>query len=109
MISIRELSGGKVIMATRRSGFVVGDAALESLKYYGLKNEFDFSQHPIRSIYVDSHNEVWFEVNKIGTVCHFNPSTEVFKVEQVRLKKNRVMLQSLLSARISKAICGYIR
>ena len=87
VISIRELSGGKVIMATRRSGFVVGDAALESLKYYGLKNEFDFSQHPIRSIYVDSHNEVWFEVNKIGTVCHFNPSTEVFKVEQVPVEK----------------------
>ena len=29
----------------------------------------------------------WFEVNKIGTVCHFNPSTEVFKVEQVPVEK----------------------
>lgn len=87
IIAIHRLADNKIIMATSKSGFVVGDAALDSLKYYNPVDQFDFSRYPVRSMYVDSCNEVWFEVKKIGGVCHFNPSTQTFKVEQISVEQ----------------------
>lgn len=87
IIAIHQLSGNKLIMATRTSGFIVGNAALDSLTYYNPVDKFDFVQYPIRSMYVDSCHEVWFEVKKIGSVCHFNPFTQTFKVEQIAVEQ----------------------
>ena len=87
IVAIRRLAGNKIIMATRKSGFVVGDESLDNLTYYNPADKFDFSRFPVRSLYVDSHSEVWFEVQKVGCVCHFNPSTGVFKVEQASVEQ----------------------
>lgn len=87
IIAIHQLPGNKLIMATRTSGFIVGNAALDSLTYYNPVDKFDFMQYPIRSMYVDSCHEVWFEVKKIGGVCHFNPFTQTFKVEQIAVEQ----------------------
>lgn len=87
IIAIHKLPGDKIVMATRKLGFVISDAALDSVTYYNPVDKFDFSQYPIRSMYVDSRNEIWFEVRKIGSVCHFNPFTQIFKVEQVAVER----------------------
>lgn len=87
IIAIHQLPGNKLIMATRTSGFIVGNAELDSLTYYNPVDKFDFVQYPIRSMYVDSCHEVWFEVKKIGSVCHFNPFTQTFKVEQIAVEQ----------------------
>lgn len=87
IVAIRRLAGNKIIMATRKSGFVVSDESLDNLTYYNPADKFDFSRFPVRSLYVDSHSEVWFEVQKVGCVCHFNPSTGVFKVEQASVEQ----------------------
>lgn len=88
VIAIHRLQQDKIVLASRKSGFAVGSLRLDSLKYYGSGGNFDFASYPIRSMYVDSRNEVWFEVRKIGCVCHFNPDTEVIKVEQVAVEKD---------------------
>ncbi|WP_300727839.1 two-component regulator propeller domain-containing protein [uncultured Bacteroides sp.] len=88
VVALCPLQKRNIVIATRRQGFAVADKRMNSISYYNGVTGFDFGRYPIQSVYVDSHDEVWFNVRKIGGVCHFNSRTGRFKIEQVLVERD---------------------
>lgn len=89
VVSLGRLPGKKLAIATRTNGFAVGNSKLDDVTYYnGEKLGFDFQSYPVQSMYVDSRNELWFEIRKVGCVAHFNTHTGIFKVEQMMVERD---------------------
>lgn len=86
VIAINELKGVGVLITTARGGLVLYDPATKAIKVYNQSNSPGFPVDAFHSVYVDSKQEVWFEMTEWGKVCHFNPFTEVFKQEKMRVE-----------------------
>ncbi len=88
IVGIREWYDNRMILVTRNSGILVTDTDLNVIRVYGSEQGFDFRRYPAQSAYVDSRQEVWIAVNKLGCVCRISPATGEFKVEQVTVEQD---------------------
>lgn len=89
VVAINVLPEKKMVIATKRNGFAIADPSLKDVTYYDAgKLGFDFNAYPIRSMYVDSCDELWLEIEKVGCVAHFNIHTGIFKAEQVLVERD---------------------
>ncbi len=88
LIAIRSLKNDNLVFAAKKQGIILTDKQLNPLHIYGAGQEFDFARWPIVSIYIDSHDEIWLGVDRAGCVCHLNPETGSFKVEQMNVEKD---------------------
>ena len=86
IIALKMIDGTKLAAITNIGDIFVRNTQTGEKKVYKFNDKFDFNKHPAASIYVDSHNEIWFGVEKHGAVCHFNLETQVFKTEQMKVE-----------------------
>ena len=86
IIALKMIDGTKLAAITNIGDIFVRDTKTGEKKVYKFNDKFDFNKHPVASIYVDSHNEIWLGVEKHGAVCHFNLATQVFKTEQMKVE-----------------------
>lgn len=87
VIAVNKISGNEIMATTSHGGFFVYNLKTKGLTGYNKRNCEDFPDFSIKSVYVDSHNEVWFELAQAGGVCHFNPLTKQFKHEVVEAEQ----------------------
>lgn len=86
VVSINEIKGVGLLVTTKNAGIVLYHSKTKEYKVYNRSNCPEFPSDAIHSVYVDSGKEVWFEMTDWGEVCHFNPLTEVFKQERMRVE-----------------------
>ena len=70
----------EAVIATEKDGFFVYDMKNSSLKHF---KPSTIPDAPIDNIYRDSADEIWFAQDASGQVAHFNPHTEIVKIEKV--------------------------
>lgn len=73
------LKNGQLLFATPASGLVVYNPSNGSFKVINRSAFPEFPADDIVSTYMDSFGEVWFEMSRLGEVCHYNPETNVFR------------------------------
>ena len=81
IIEINTLSKDEIVATTRTEGFYVYNLKTQKITPYTKESNPELSGIKIMSTYVDKHHELWFELNKRGEVCHFNPFTKNLKRE----------------------------
>lgn len=86
VVAICDTGQGVQAVITATQGLQLGQLGKEKLDIIPTHTSFDFSKYPIRQVYTDQKKEIWMNVGKEGTVCHFNPRTRVFKVEQLAVE-----------------------
>lgn len=83
IVSVQGLDEGQALIVTDTNGFFVYNLPDGTSTHYGAER---FPSAPLRSAYVDSSLEVWFEQEVEGTVVHFNAHTQVLKKEVVAVE-----------------------
>lgn len=87
IMSVCNITSDEVLVATSTDGFFTYRFSLNTFVHYSHVTCKDLSNAPILSTYVDKHGEVWFEQEREpGTVLHFNPSTQVTKLERMKVE-----------------------
>lgn len=86
IVSIDEIKDLGLLITTANQGLILYHSATGECKIYDKRNCPEFPSDHIHSVYVDSKQEVWFEMTEWGEVCHFNPFTGVFKQEKMRVE-----------------------
>ncbi|MDH6342103.1 signal transduction histidine kinase/ligand-binding sensor domain-containing protein/DNA-binding response OmpR family regulator [Parabacteroides sp. PFB2-12] len=81
IISINSCSDKDLIIATRTDGFYTYDTQSGHQEHYTHATHRNLPGDHILSVYVDRKNEVWFDLENIRGVTHFNPSTQQIKQE----------------------------
>ena len=86
VIAIQETGDGQQVAVTATQGIVTGSIANGRLNVVPTGPVFDFGKYPVQSVYTDREGELWLNVDREGTVCHFNPRTQVLKVERMAVE-----------------------
>ena len=86
VVAVNEIKGKGLLFTTAREGLVLYDFDTKEYKVYNKSNCPEFPTDAFHSVYVDSKQEVWFEMTEWGEVCHFNPFTETFKQEKMKVE-----------------------
>lgn len=84
IIEIDSISPVEILATTSSDGFYVYNFETGRTEAYNKNTCRELPNHKIVSTYIDSHNEVWFELNQPGGVCHFNPYTKKLKHEVLK-------------------------
>lgn len=83
IIGVNSVSKDEIVAATKSEGFYVYNLQTKNITSYNKNTCRDLPPYKLMSTYVDKHNEVWFELNHPGSVCHFNPVTKQVKFEKL--------------------------
>lgn len=86
IVSINEIKGTGLLITTANQGLVLYNSKTKESKIYNKANCPELPSDAIRSVYVDSKQKAWFEMTEWGEICHFNPFTEVFKQERMKVE-----------------------
>lgn len=81
IIGVNSVSDNELVITTRNEGFYTYNLTTKEIKSYNKATCKNFPAYKLMSTYVDKQNEVWFELNQPGGVCHFNPSTKLLTYE----------------------------
>ena len=79
VVAINEIKGAGLLITTARGGLVLYHPDTKAFQIYDKSNCPEFPSDAFHSVYVDSKQEVWFEMTEWGEVCHFNPFTGAFR------------------------------
>lgn len=79
IIAINRLKDGRLLLSTSHDGLLLYDLKNNDFKVVNRSNAPEFPADDIVSTYMDSYGEIWFEMSRLGEVCHYNPSKNVFK------------------------------
>lgn len=85
VVSIDKIKENELLITTERQGFMIYHPDTDEISVYNKSNCPEFPSDNFCSVFVDSKQEVWFEMTEWGEVCHFNPFTGTFKKEKVQL------------------------
>ncbi len=83
IIAINRLKDGSIVFTSPFSGFIIRDTKSGQDIKYDTSSLKGFEKDQIQSVYVDKHDEIWFELISKGKVSHFNPYNKVFKTENM--------------------------
>lgn len=79
VIVINEIKGMGLLIIIVYEGLILYYLDIKECKVYNKFNCFEFLVDVFCFVYVDSKQEVWFEMIEWGKVCYFNFLIEVFK------------------------------
>ena len=78
----------RMALTMKHQGVLIADASLHPIRFYGSTEGVDFSKSPIQNTYVDRYGEIWIAIDRIGCVCHINPGTGTFRIEQMKVEQD---------------------
>lgn len=87
IISINPCTDNQLILATRTDGFFMYNTETDEKIHYNTSTNRSLPGNQIRSVYVDSHKEVWLDLADAQGVTHFNPFTKTFKQETLHVEE----------------------
>ncbi|MGL5273419.1 MAG: ligand-binding sensor domain-containing protein, partial [Phocaeicola sp.] len=86
IISLNRLSSSELLITTATQGLLIYNKETGTYTAFNQQNTANFPKDAIRSVYMDSAEEVWFEMTEWGKVCHFNPRTKQMKEERMLIE-----------------------
>lgn len=88
IISIEHVGDNELAVTTSSEGFFTHNLKSKQTVLYNKQTKEGFPDAIISSVYKDKYEELWFELNEIGGVLHFNPVTRDLKHEVVPVESN---------------------
>lgn len=79
IIAMNHLKDGRLLLSTPHDGLIIYNFKDNTFKTVNRSNAPEFPTDDIVSTYMDSYGEVWFEMARLGEVCHYNPALNKFK------------------------------
>lgn len=78
IVAIDRMKDGKLLFSTSQAGLVAYNLKDKRYKVIDRSNTPEYPSDEVLSTYVDSFGEVWFEMARLGEVCHYNPNKGEF-------------------------------
>ncbi|MDR2917672.1 MAG: response regulator, partial [Tannerella sp.] len=86
VVAVHYVTPQELFIATSTDGFFMYNMDSGGTVHYSPEKYKEFSGMPVLSVYKDRSSEMWFEQEVLGQILHFNPSTNVLKLEKMHVE-----------------------
>jgi signal transduction histidine kinase/DNA-binding response OmpR family regulator/ligand-binding sensor domain-containing protein len=86
VVAVHYATPSELFIATSTDGFFMYRMDTGESRHYSPGKYKEFSDMPVLSVHKDKSSEMWFEQEVLGKILHFNPFSDVLKLESLHVE-----------------------